>query len=154
MTPATKNDAKRSRSSECQLNKAHKKMDEPSAIFTNRYTAKSLARTSALSAFPCGCSTAARSYGSPWPSVPHAMLVLQAPLVPHAMLVPQVPLVPQAMLVPHELLELQTSLAFQMLVPPFGRTVLPQTLLVDHCGNHLQLLVNGRTKNPCFETGS
>jgi hypothetical protein len=61
------------------------------------------------------------------------------------MLVLEGPLVPQAILVPHALLDPQAFEAFQMPLP-FGRTVLPQTAVVDHRGDHAQLLVSGRTK--------
>ena len=74
------------------------------------------------------------------------MLVPEGPLVPQAILLPEGPLVPQAMLLPHVLLVPQTLDAFQMVVPPFGSTVVPQTAMVDHWGDNLQLLSNGRTK--------
>ena len=73
------------------------------------------------------------------------MLVLEGPLVPHAILVPEGPLVPQAMLVPHVPLDPQTLEEFQIALP-FGRTTLPQTAVVDHWGDHFQLLANGRMK--------
>jgi hypothetical protein len=79
-----------------------------------------------------------RFYCSPWPLVPQAMLVPEGPLVPQAMLVPEGPLVPQAMLVPEgpfvpqAMLLSQASDAFQMVVPPFGSTVVPHTTDVNH----------------------
>jgi hypothetical protein len=74
------------------------------------------------------------------------MLVSEGPLVPQAMLVSDGPLVPQAMLVPQELLDPQAVEAFQMVVPSFGRTVVPQTAAADQWGNHAQLLLAGSTK--------
>src|SRR5580658_446015 len=44
-TAAIRNDAKRSRSSHRQLTNVHKKIAEPSAMMTHRYTDTSLART-------------------------------------------------------------------------------------------------------------
>ena len=73
-------------------------------------------------------------------------------LVPQAMLESLGPLVPQAMLVPQLLLEFQAYDAFQIALPP-GSTVFPQTFVGDHSDDHLQLLVNGRDKKPCWENG-
>jgi hypothetical protein len=73
------------------------------------------------------------------------MLVPEGPLVPQAMLLPEGPLVPQAILLPHVSLDPQTLEEFQMVLP-FGRTVPPQTAVVDHWADHAQLLATGRTK--------
>ena len=66
--------------------------------------------------------------------------------MPQDTFVPQETLVPHETLVPQDTFCAQALEAFQMVVPPPARTVDPQTALVDHTGDHRQMLDSGRTK--------